>query len=156
MRRRFCSLVSGEYFGVDRTRFLRSVTLGYDIGTRVLMTLGGLVFQIHTHRSAHSRANTFGAATAACSRAFLSKRHKRCVDDFSFAAAHDKTHMQDPEVLRQGAKVRLVPDEELERLYPKREAMKQSWRLLWMMALISRGASRLYGGRRRIPCRETK
>jgi 2-methylcitrate dehydratase PrpD len=38
----------------------------------------------------------------------------------SFAAAHDKARMKDPAVLRQRAKVQLVPDEELERLYPKR------------------------------------
>jgi 2-methylcitrate dehydratase PrpD len=31
--------------------------------------------------------------------------------------------MQDPVVLRHKAKVRLVPDEELERLYPRREAI---------------------------------
>jgi 2-methylcitrate dehydratase PrpD len=31
--------------------------------------------------------------------------------------------MQDPTVLRHKAKVRLVPDEELERLYPRREAI---------------------------------
>jgi 2-methylcitrate dehydratase PrpD len=41
----------------------------------------------------------------------------------SFKAAHDKARMQDPEVLRVRAKVRLVPDEELERLIPKRVAI---------------------------------
>jgi 2-methylcitrate dehydratase PrpD len=39
----------------------------------------------------------------------------------SFQAAHDKGRMKNPEVLRVRAKVRLIPDEELERLYPKRE-----------------------------------
>jgi 2-methylcitrate dehydratase PrpD len=38
----------------------------------------------------------------------------------SFKAAHDKPRMQDATVLRQRAKVQLAPDEELERLYPKR------------------------------------
>jgi 2-methylcitrate dehydratase PrpD len=41
----------------------------------------------------------------------------------TFDAAHDKRRMQDPVVLRHKAKVRLVPDEELERLYPRREAV---------------------------------
>ncbi|HEX3765617.1 MAG TPA: MmgE/PrpD family protein [Kofleriaceae bacterium] len=41
----------------------------------------------------------------------------------TFDAAHDKPRMQDPAVLRQKAKVRLAPDEELERLYPRREAV---------------------------------
>jgi 2-methylcitrate dehydratase PrpD len=38
----------------------------------------------------------------------------------SFAAAHDKARMTDPAVLRQRAKVQLVADEALERLYPRR------------------------------------
>ncbi len=41
----------------------------------------------------------------------------------SFKAAHDKPRMQDPAVLRQRAKVQLIPDEELERLIPKRVAI---------------------------------
>jgi 2-methylcitrate dehydratase PrpD len=41
----------------------------------------------------------------------------------SFRAAHDKPRMQDPEVLRQRAKVQLVSDEELERLIPLRVAI---------------------------------
>jgi 2-methylcitrate dehydratase PrpD len=40
----------------------------------------------------------------------------------SFEAAHDVRRMQDPVVRRQKAKVRLVPDEDLERVYPRREA----------------------------------
>jgi 2-methylcitrate dehydratase PrpD len=38
----------------------------------------------------------------------------------SFASAHDKARMQDPEVLRQRAKVQLIADPELSRLMPKR------------------------------------
>lgn len=41
----------------------------------------------------------------------------------SFAAAHDKPRMQDAAVLRERAKVQLVADAELERLYPKRETI---------------------------------
>jgi 2-methylcitrate dehydratase PrpD len=41
----------------------------------------------------------------------------------SFAAAHDKPRMKDPAILRERAKVQLVPDEELERQYPKRESI---------------------------------
>src|ERR1700704_6567525 len=41
----------------------------------------------------------------------------------SFKAAHDKPRMQDPEVLRQRAKVQLISDEELEKLIPKRVAI---------------------------------
>jgi 2-methylcitrate dehydratase PrpD len=41
----------------------------------------------------------------------------------SFHAAHDKPRMQDPAVLRERAKVQLVPDEELEKLIPVRVAI---------------------------------
>src|SRR5580765_8179246 len=41
----------------------------------------------------------------------------------SFEAAHDKARMQDASILRQRAKVQLAPDEDLERLYPRREAI---------------------------------
>ena len=41
----------------------------------------------------------------------------------SFRAAHDPARMQDPDVLRQRAKVQLVPDEELEKLLPVRVAI---------------------------------
>jgi 2-methylcitrate dehydratase PrpD len=41
----------------------------------------------------------------------------------SFRAAHDKARMQDRAVLRERAKVQLVPDEELERLIPVRVAI---------------------------------
>jgi 2-methylcitrate dehydratase PrpD len=41
----------------------------------------------------------------------------------SFKAAHDKPRMQDPAVLRERAKVQLVPDAELEKLIPVRVAI---------------------------------
>jgi 2-methylcitrate dehydratase PrpD len=41
----------------------------------------------------------------------------------SFKAAHDKPRMRDAGVLRLRAKVQLIPDEALERLYPKRETV---------------------------------
>jgi 2-methylcitrate dehydratase PrpD len=41
----------------------------------------------------------------------------------SFRAAHDKARMADPMVLRERAKVQLVPDEELENLIPVRVAI---------------------------------
>jgi 2-methylcitrate dehydratase PrpD len=41
----------------------------------------------------------------------------------TFSAAHDKPRMQDPVILRQRAKIQLVPDEELQRRLPRREAI---------------------------------
>jgi 2-methylcitrate dehydratase PrpD len=42
------ALATGELFGIDGEHFLHAITLGYDIGTRVSMTLGGLEFQMKT------------------------------------------------------------------------------------------------------------
>jgi 2-methylcitrate dehydratase PrpD len=41
----------------------------------------------------------------------------------SFRSAHDQKRMQDPTILRERAKVELVPDEGLDRLLPKRVAI---------------------------------
>jgi 2-methylcitrate dehydratase PrpD len=41
----------------------------------------------------------------------------------SFRTAHDQRRMQDPAILRERAKVELVPDEALDRLLPKRVAI---------------------------------
>lgn len=41
----------------------------------------------------------------------------------SFRSAHDKLRMQDPAILRERAKVRLIHDEELQRKLPNREAI---------------------------------
>jgi 2-methylcitrate dehydratase PrpD len=38
------ALAIGEELGVDGERFLRAVTLGYDVGTRVVMAMGGADF----------------------------------------------------------------------------------------------------------------
>jgi 2-methylcitrate dehydratase PrpD len=40
----------------------------------------------------------------------------------SFASAHDKQRMQDPAVLSMRAKVKVIPDEQLERILPRRQA----------------------------------
>ena len=59
------ALAVGEKFGVDGTRFLRAVTLGYDIGPRVTATLGRLQYMVDSHRSTHTISGTFGSAAAA-------------------------------------------------------------------------------------------
>ncbi len=68
---------------IDGSKFLRAVTLGYDVGTRVTMTLGGLPFQMETHRAAHSIAGTFGASAAAASAASLNAKQMRWVLDYA-------------------------------------------------------------------------
>src|SRR5713226_4429926 len=59
------ALAAGERFGISGTHFLRAVTLGYDIGPRVTMTLGGQQFESESHWSTHSISPLFGAAAAA-------------------------------------------------------------------------------------------
>src|SRR3989454_4024912 len=77
------ALAAGEHFGVSGSRFLRAVALGYDIGTRVTMTLGGFPFQMETHRSSHNFANNFGAAAAAGCAASLTSQQMRWLLDYS-------------------------------------------------------------------------
>jgi len=77
------ALAAGEQFGIDGKRFLRAVALGYDVGPRVTMTLGGLPFQMETHRSAHSIAGTFGAAAAAGCAAGLNAQQMRWLLDYA-------------------------------------------------------------------------
>ncbi len=74
---------AGEQFGIDGSRFLRAVTLGYDIGPRVTMTLGGLPYQMESHRSAHSISSTFGATAAACCAAALNAQQMRWALDYA-------------------------------------------------------------------------
>src|SRR5215469_9713422 len=38
------ALAAGEELGIDGARFVRAVTLGYDVGTRVVMAMGGAEF----------------------------------------------------------------------------------------------------------------
>src|SRR6202158_1940462 len=59
------ALAAGERFGISGTHFLRAVTLGYDVGPRVTMTLGVPALSREAHKSSHSIAGVFGAAAAA-------------------------------------------------------------------------------------------
>ena len=54
-----------EELGASGERFLRAVTLGYDVGTRLTIALGGPTFRDETRRSTHAFAGNFGSAAAA-------------------------------------------------------------------------------------------
>jgi 2-methylcitrate dehydratase PrpD len=71
------ALAAAEQFGIGGTHFLRAVALGYDIGSRVTMTLGGQQFEAESHWSTHSIAPLFGAAAAASCAAGLSAQQMR-------------------------------------------------------------------------------
>jgi 2-methylcitrate dehydratase PrpD len=71
------ALAVGEQFGISGAHFLRAVALGYDVGPRVTMTLGGQQFEAASHWSTHSISPLFGAAAAASCAAGLSAQQMR-------------------------------------------------------------------------------
>jgi 2-methylcitrate dehydratase PrpD len=77
------ALAAGEALDIDGTRFLRAVTLGYDIGTRVTMAMGGVTFRNESHRSTHSISGIFGAGAAAGCAAGLDARQMRWMLDYT-------------------------------------------------------------------------
>jgi 2-methylcitrate dehydratase PrpD len=78
------ALAVGEKFGISGTHFLRSVALGYDVGTRVTATLGKLEYMFDTHRSTHGIASNFVGASAAGCAASLNTQQMRWL--LSYAA----------------------------------------------------------------------
>src|SRR5215469_10293999 len=77
------ALATGEIAGIDGPGLLRSVTLGYDIGTRVVLAMGGAAFSYESSLSTHSIAGTFGAAAAAACAAGLDARQMRWALDYT-------------------------------------------------------------------------
>ena len=76
------ALAAGEEFGIDGARFLRAVTLGYDIGPRVVMAMGD-PFNNENSLSTHSICGTFGAAAAAACAVSLDARQMRWALDYT-------------------------------------------------------------------------
>ncbi|HUQ53506.1 MAG TPA: MmgE/PrpD family protein, partial [Gammaproteobacteria bacterium] len=77
------ALALGESRGIDGARFMRAVALGYDVGPRVTMALGGVEFRNETRRSTHAFAGTFGASAAAACAAGLDARQMRWLLDYA-------------------------------------------------------------------------
>src|SRR2546425_9268344 len=77
------ALAVAEKFGCDGAGFVRAVALGYDIGPRVTMALGGGKFRTESHRSTHSIAGTFGASAAAGCVARLNAQQMRWLLDYA-------------------------------------------------------------------------
>ena len=72
------ALAMSEREQADGVSFLNAVVVGYDIGCRIIQSLG--VENLHRmHRSTHTIGNTFGAAAAAASIARLDARQVRHV-----------------------------------------------------------------------------
>src|ERR1700676_1622007 len=71
------ALASSERFAVSGAHFLRAVALGYDVGPRITVTLGGQKFEAESHWSTHSISPLFGAAAAASCAANLNAQQMR-------------------------------------------------------------------------------
>jgi 2-methylcitrate dehydratase PrpD len=92
------ALATGEAVGIDGTRYLRSVTLGYDVGMRAMTTIIGRTVL----RDTHNIVGTFGAAAAAGSIAQLDARQMRWLLDYAAQQAgagfgawqRDSEHME--------------------------------------------------------------
>jgi 2-methylcitrate dehydratase PrpD len=77
------ALALGEDLGASGEGYLRAVTLGYDIGPRFTMALGGVTFRDESRRSTHAFAGTFGSAAAAGCIAGLTAQQMRWVIDYA-------------------------------------------------------------------------
>jgi len=77
------ALAAGEELGIGGARFLRAIALGYDIGTRVVMAMGGAAFSYESSLATHSIAGTFGAAAAAACAAGLEAQQMRWALDYA-------------------------------------------------------------------------
>jgi 2-methylcitrate dehydratase PrpD len=92
---------AGEQYAISGAHFVRAVTLAYDIGTRVSMSLGGPAYQAATHRSTHGTAACFCAGAAAGCAAGLSAEQMRLMLDYTAqqvsgigAWSRDAEHME--------------------------------------------------------------
>jgi 2-methylcitrate dehydratase PrpD len=75
------ALAMGELLGISGRHYLQAVTLGYDVGTRMTMALGGPAFRESSRRSTHALAGTFGSAAAAgCAAGFDAPRMRWLLD----------------------------------------------------------------------------
>ena len=77
------ALALGEDLGASGERYLRAVTLGYDIGTRLTMALDAITFRNESRRSTHAFAGNFGSAAAAGCVAGLTAQQMRWLLDYA-------------------------------------------------------------------------
>jgi 2-methylcitrate dehydratase PrpD len=77
------ALAVGEDLGATGAHYLRAVTLGYDVGTRLTMALGGATFREESRRSTHALAGNFGSAAAAGCIAGLTAEQMRWLLDYA-------------------------------------------------------------------------
>jgi 2-methylcitrate dehydratase PrpD len=75
------ALAAGERFGISGSHFVRAVTLGYDVGARMLITIRpGLP---NSHKATHAIAGHWGALGAAACAASLTSQQMRWAMDYT-------------------------------------------------------------------------
>ncbi len=77
------ALALGEELGASGEHYLRAVTLGYDVGPRLTMALGGATFRDESRRSTHAFSGNFGSAAAAGCVAGLTAQQMRWLLDYA-------------------------------------------------------------------------
>ena len=77
------ALAVGEELGISGKHLLRAITLGYDVGTRVLIAMGGQAFSFGSSLSSHSICGTFCSAAAAGCGAGLDAQQMRWLLDYT-------------------------------------------------------------------------
>jgi 2-methylcitrate dehydratase PrpD len=95
------AFAAGEQFAITGAHFIRAVTLGYDVGTRITMSMGGPGYQAATHRSTHGTVAAFGSGAAAGCAAGLTTERMRLLLDYTAqqtsgigAWSRDAEHME--------------------------------------------------------------
>src|SRR5258708_37608517 len=77
------ALAAGEKFGIDGARFLRAVTLGYDVGPRMTISFGAVEFRDNSHKNTQAISIVVGAAAAAGCAANLNAQQMRWLLDYT-------------------------------------------------------------------------
>ena len=89
------ALATGEALGIDGGRLLRAVALGYDVGTRVVVAMGGAAFSYESSHATHGIAGTFCAGAASSCAAALDARQMRWALDYTRSEEHT-SELQSP------------------------------------------------------------
>jgi len=77
------ALAAGEELGASGEHYVRAVTLGYDVGTRLTMALDAIAFRNDSRRSTHAFAGNFGSAAAAGCIGGLTAQQMRWLLDYA-------------------------------------------------------------------------
>lgn len=92
------ALAMAEYMGRSGTDLLHAIILGYDVGTRIAMALGGSRFADRYQLSSHAWGGTFGATAAACALANLdSPRTSHALSYAVQLASGNRCWLRDPD-----------------------------------------------------------